>query len=345
MSIEKEDWGFVNGYKCYLFTLKNGNMTAKLTNYSGAIVSLFTPDRHGGYSDVVLGYDDLEGYVKGGSSQGALVGRYANRIKDGKITVDGYTYQLAKNDGGINHLHGGNVGFNKRVWTVNNINDDENPSVTFGYVSPDGEENYPGTLHIEVTYTLTKNAIQLDYKATTDKETVLNLTNHSYFNLGGCTSGSILNNEIQIFADSYTPVDDRLIPTGEIATVADTQFDFRESKRIGIEVENGTMPNGYDHNYILGETKEMRKAAEVYNPDTGRVMITYTNKPAIQLYTGNGLGGEVGKQGKPMENRTAICLESQFSPDTPNKPNFPTCVLKPDELYDFTTIYEFGIRL
>lgn len=344
MNIQKEEWGFADGYKCWLITLKNKYLTARLSNYSGALVSLFVPDKMGNTADVVLGYDDLGGYIKGGSSQGALVGRYANRIKDGQIIVNGELYQLARNDGGVNHLHGGNVGYNKRVWTINKLVDGDNPAVTFGYISPDGEENYPGTLKVEVTYTLTERGIRLDYKAVSDKDTVINLTNHSYFNLKGFDGGTIFDHQLKLYTDKYTPVDDRLIPTGEIVSVKGTPFDFLEMQPIGKDLENCAALNGYDHNFVLGNTKELRKTADVYEPAYGRFMTVYTNKPAIQIYTANGLGGEIGKLKKPMESYSAICLESQFSPDTPNKPNFSSCQYKAGEVYDFTTIYEFSVK-
>ncbi len=339
--IEKKDYGFYNGYKVFLFTLTNKNgMKAELTNYSGAIVSLYVPDRNGIMEDVVLGYDDLDGYVKGTSSQGALIGRYANRIANAKFTLNGTEYKLFANEND-NSLHGGMVGYNKRVWTVDATTDN---SVTFGYVSPDGEENFPGTVKVTCTYTLTDdNEIKLEYTGISDADTVLNLTNHSYFNLGGVLSGSILDHELQLFADSYTPVNSALIPTGEIADVTGTPFDFRTPKRIGQDVDAGLLV-GYDHNYMLGEPHVMRKAAVAYCPKTGIEMTTYTDKPAIQLYTAIGLGGEIGKGGQEMKFQTAFCLESQYAPDSINQPNFPDCVLKKGEEYKFTTIYGFSTR-
>ncbi len=339
--LERKEFGFYNGYKVFLFTLTNKNgMKAELTNYSGAVVSLFVPDRNGIMEDVVLGYDDLDGYIQGTSSQGALVGRYANRIADAKFTLNGVEHKLFANENS-NTLHGGRIGYNKRVWTVDATTEN---SVTFGYLSPDGEENFPGTVKVTCTYTLTdENELKLEYTGVSDEDTVLNLTNHSYFNLGGVLSGSILDHELQLFADYYTPVNSALIPTGELADVTGTPFDFRTAKRIGTDVDAGLL-RGYDHNYMLGEPHVMRKAAVAYCPKTGIEMTVHTDKPAIQLYTAIGLGGEIGKGGQEMKFQTAFCLESQYAPDSPNQPNFPDCVLRKGEEYRFTTIYGFGTR-
>lgn len=340
MSVSRDDYGYHNGYKCWLFTLKNeSGMIVKLTNYSAAIISIIVPDKNGNYADVALGYDNLQSYVDGTSSQGAVVGRFANRIAGGKFTLNGKEYRLYQNDG-TNCLHGGEFGFNKRVWTVDAMDDN---SVTFGYISPDGEERFPGTVKIKVKYTLKDdNSLELTYLAKSNADTILNLTNHCYFNLKGYDGGSILDHELQIFAEKYTPVDVRLIPTGEIADVEDTAFDFREPKLIGKSVEDGLVV-GYDHNFILGEPGEMRKAAVISEESTGRVMTTYTDMPAMQLYTAIGLN-EMGKDCKMMKMQTAFCLETQFSPDTPNQPNFPQCVLKKGEEYRHSTIYKFSVK-
>ena len=339
--IEKEVFGITNGYKVFLFTLKNSKgMTVKLTNYSGAIVSILVPDKNGNVDDVVLGYDDLEGYVNGTSSQGALVGRYANRIANAKFTLNGEEIQLRANEG-TNCLHGGIVGYNKRVWNVDETADN---SVTFGYFSPDEEENFPGNLKVTCKYTLTEdNEIKLEYKGVSDKDTILNMTNHSYFNIGGIHSGSVLGQIVQINAETYTPVDRDLIPTGECAPVEGTAFDFRQPKAIGRDLEMGGII-GYDHNFMLGEPHVMREAAVVYDPETGREMRVSTDKPAIQFYTAIGLQGEIGKDGAMMKIQTALCLESQYAPDSPNQPNFPSCILKKGEEYNFTTVYKFGVR-
>ena len=318
MSIEKKLWGNHNGKDCYLFTLENGNMTAEITNYAGSLVKLIVPDKDGNKGDILLGYDTLDGYIAGTSSQGALVGRYANRIGGAKFTLNGKEYTLAKNDNG-NTLHGGNVGFNKKVWDVKDYGENDNPYVVFSYTSVDGEEGFPGTLTLDVKYTLTADSIEICYNAVSDKDTVMNFTNHSYFNLNGTDAGNI--------------------------SVKGTPFDFTVPKRIGEDMDNGKLPGGYDHNYVLGETKEMRKAAEIYSDKTGRVMTTYTDMPAIQFYISGGLGGETGKGGKEMFKNQGFCLESQFCPDSPNKPQFkPTCVYKAGEQYNFTTIYKFSVK-
>lgn len=346
MNISSAEFGFFRGYKCFLFTLTNKNgMTAKLTNFGGAVVAITAPDRNGKFDDVVLGYDTLQEYVDGNSCHGALVGRYANRIGNAKITVGGVDYQLSKNDNEVNHLHGGFFGYNKRVWTVEDITDGDEPSVTFGYISPDGEENFPGTLTIKVKYTLTAaNGLEIDYTAVSDKDTVINLTNHSYFNLMGCGNGDIKNHIVKINATQYTPVDKLLIPTGKLAYVVGTPFDFTTAKRVGEDMDNGRLPVGYDHNFILGKPGVMRTAAEVYEPESGRVMTVKTDKPAIQFYIGIGLCGENGKYGKKYDKYAGLCLESQYSPDTPNQPQFPSCVYKAGQQYHFTTIYEFSAR-
>ncbi|MGN0595799.1 MAG: aldose epimerase family protein [Ruminiclostridium sp.] len=339
--MEKKEWGFANGYKVYLYTLKNKNgMTLKLTNYSGAIVSAALPDKKGNMVDVVLGYDNLEGYISGGSSQGALVGRYANRIANGEFTLNGKTYKLVKNCG-AHTLHGGGIGFNKRVWT---IDEEGENTVTFGYFSPDGEENFPGNLKVQCKYTLTDdNAVKLEYSAESDADTIINLTNHSYFNLNGVHGGSVMNTTLQIFAENYTLVTPELIPTGVIASVHGTVFDFTQPKRIGEDVDSGKI-DGYDHNFLLGDPFVLRKSAYAVNPDSGITMTMFTDMPAMQLYTANGLGGEIGKDGIMMEKQTAFCLESQFCPDAPHHDNFASPVLKAGESFKSTTIYQFGIE-
>lgn len=341
--IKQEAAGFHNGYKLWTVTLTNSSgMEVRLTNYSGAIMSIKAPDKNGDFADVVLGYDDIEGYIKGDSSQGALVGRFANRIGGGKFTLNGTEYPLFKNDGD-NTLHGGSVGYNKRVWELIACEYDENSGESralFGYTSPDGEENFPGTAAITVEYCLDeKNTLTLIYDAESDKDTVMNLTNHVYFNLGG--EGGVLDTEMRIFADKYTPVDSGLIPTGEIADVKGTVFDFTELRPIR---NNGI--DGYDHNFIIRGQKgeELPLAAFARDPESGRTLTCRTDMPAMQLYTGNGLDGETGKGGKPMEKQTGFCLETQFCPDSPNKPQFPSCVLKAGQVYHHVTSYTFGVE-
>ncbi len=346
MSIKKEIFGSFRGYRCWLVTLTNKNgMTARITNFGGAVVGLDVPDKGGNMADVVLGYDTLEGYAEGGSSHGALVGRYANRIGGASFKIGGEEFKIAANDNEVNHLHGGFFGYNKRVWTVDSIADGDEPSLTLGYISPDGEENYPGTVKISVKYTLTaKNGLEIDYTAVSDKDTVINLTNHSYFNLKGAGNGDIKDHIVQINADKYTPVNDLLIPTGKLAYVTGTPFDFTSAKRVGEDMDNGRLPNGYDHNFVLGEPHVMRTAAEVYEPTTGRVMTVKTDKPAIQFYIGIGLDGENGKNGASYNKYAGLCLESQYSPDSPNQPTFPSCILKAGKTYHYTTTYEFSVR-
>ena len=340
--VKKTEWGFANGYKTYLITLTNKNgMSVSLTNFAGAIVNLIVPDKNGGFTDVMLGYDDLSGYINGRSGQGALIGRYANRISGGKFTLNGKEYNLYKNDGN-NCLHGGSVGYGRRVWDVYGISDGDDPSVAFSYISPDGEENFPGEIKIIVRYVLTaNNSLKLEYSAVPDNDTVINLTNHAYFNLGGYDSGDILNTKLQLFADGYTPVNDALIPTGEIAPVKDTVFDFTSPKLIGDDAKSIKI-GGYDHNFVLCEPGVWRKAAVASNPDTGIEMTTYTDMPAIQLYIGLNLN-ETGKGGVYRGKYAAFCLETQFTPDTPNLPNFPSCVFKKGEEFRFTTEYAFDV--
>ena len=343
--IKKEEAGFHNGYKLWVLTLTNSKgMEVKLTNYSGAIMSIKAPDKNGNFADIVLGYDDMDGYISGTSSHGALVGRFANRIGGGKFTLNGVEYPLYKNDG-PNTLHGGSVGYNKRVWELLAAESDENSGedhVVFGYTSPDGEENFPGTVAITVDYCLNeKNQLSLTYDAESDEDTILNLTNHVYFNLAG--EGKVLDTEMEIFADKYTPVDGGLIPTGEIADVKGTMFDFTYLRPI-----KALSPEGYDHNFILRPAKkdeELAKAAYAVEKTSGRTLTCYTDMPAMQLYTGNGLDGkETGKGGVPLTKHTGFCLETQFCPDSPNKPQFPSCVLKKGEVYHHVTVYEFGVE-
>lgn len=344
--IKKQELGFHNGYKLWGFTLTNNNgMTVKLTNYSAAIMGIQVPDKDDNPTDVVLGYDNIDGYIAGGSSQGAVVGRFANRIGDAKFTLNKVTYQLAKNDG-KNTLHGGNVGYNKRVWEVVAVEEENDENhVVFGYTSPDGEENFPGTVAITVDYCLNdKNELSLTYDAVSDEDTILNLTNHSYFNLGGVHGGSVMKDtKLKLSAKNYTPVDSGLIPTGEIAAVKGTVFDFTALKRIGEDVDAKKI-DGYDHNFVLDNKGELEEAAFAVNETTGITMTTLTDMPAIQLYTANGLGGEIGRDGVMMEKQTAFCLETQFCPDAPNKPNFKSATLKKDEQYHHVTVYAFGIE-
>lgn len=343
MSIECKEFGYWQGYRCHLVTLKNAKgLSAAFTDFGAAVQSLCVPDKDGKLADVVLGYDTLDEYVKGDSCHGATIGRYANRIGGAKFTLNGTEYKLTENDNG-NSLHGGAFGYNKRLWTIESLDDGDAPSVTFGLTSPDGEEHFPGTVKLKVTFTLLENGLGIKYNAVSDKDTILNLTNHSYFNLKGEGEGDIKDHIVQINAPKYTPVDGVLIPTGVTAYVTGTAFDFREPKPVRADMDNGRLPDGYDHNFVLGDGKEMRTAAVVSEPATGRVMTVCTDKPAIQFYIGIGLKGETGKSGHKYDKYAGLCLESQYCPDSPNKPQFGSCVLKAGEEYCFTTTYTFSI--
>lgn len=336
-----------------LYTLKNSNgMTVTATNYGAIITSIVVPDRDGKMADVVLGYDAVEAYINAVDKPyfGAVVGRYGNRIAAGEFKLDGETYSLLKNNG-ENHLHGGAIGFDKVVWTVDKY--DEGKSLSLSYLAKDKEEGYPGNLSLKVTYTLAdNNSLTIDYNATTDKATPVNVTQHSYFNLKGEGQGTILDHELMLNADKFTPVDEGLIPTGKIPSVSGTPFDFTTAKAIGRDIDEDdqqlTFGLGYDHNWVLnkdGSEGELTLAAEVYEPTTGRVMTVQTTEPGIQFYCGNFLDGRlVGKSGKPYVNRGGFCLETQHFPDSPNQPNFPSTILKPGDKYSSQTVFEFSIR-
>jgi aldose 1-epimerase len=351
--IEKNSFGkLADGKEITVYTLKNAKgMTAKIIDYGATVVSLTAPDKNGKFADVVLGYDNLEGYVKGTTYFGGIVGRYGNRIGKGKFTIDGKEYQLAVNNG-ANHLHGGIVGYNKVVWSVDGTAmTKDGPSITLTYVSKDGEENYPGTVKLTAVYTLTnENALSIVYTGTTDKTTVLNPTNHSYFNLTGDMNNTILDHELMINADNITPVDTGLITTGILAPVANTPMDFRTAKKIGkdinAEYEQLKFGGGYDHNWATNNyDKKVRLIATVYEPKSGRLLETLSDQPGVQFYCGNFLDGRVaGKGGIKYAKRTGLCLEAQHYPDSPNKPQFPTTLLKPGETYHQTTIYKFSAK-
>jgi aldose 1-epimerase len=334
-----------------LITLTNKNgMQASISTYGGIVVSLTAPDSKGKFEDVVLGFDKLDGYLAGHPFFGALVGRYGNRIARGEFTLDDKKYTLAKNNG-ENHLHGGVKGFDKAVWTAKTADGEAGPSVTLSHVSKDGDEGYPGTLTVTVTYTLTnKNELKIDYHATTDKATPVNLTHHSYFNLAGAGKGDILGHELMIDADRFTPIDAGLIPTGKLQSVADTPFDFRKltaiGKRINADDEQIRFGKGYDHNFVLNEKKgEIGVAAKVVEPKSGRIMEVLTTEPGLQFYTGNFLDGtNTGKGGKVYKHRHGFCLETQHFPDSPNKPDFPSTILRPGKEYRTTTIYRFSAK-
>lgn len=335
-----------------IFTLRNtAGMTVRISNYGGTIVSWTAPDKEGNFEDITLGCDSLAGYQKGVPYFGALVGRYGNRIAKGKFTLDGKTYHLATNNG-ENALHGGLKGFDKVLWKSLAVEGKE-PKLVLNYVSRDGEEGYPGNLSVEITYTLTNdNSLKIDYKATTDKATVINLTNHAYFNLSGVkTSTPILDHEITLNADKFLPVDVTLIPTGELKSVTGTPFDFRKAKKIGLEINDSTnvqikYGGGYDHCWVLADSaKTLKLAATVHEPKSGRMLEVFTTEPAIQFYTGNFLDGTiVGKGGIIYQRRTGLCLETQHYPDSPNHPKFSSTVLHPNEAYQTSTIYKFSAK-
>jgi len=332
-----------------LFTLTNSrDMEVRITNYGGIITSIRVPDRDSNYADVALGHDSLGGYLDGHPFFGAIAGRYANRIGGATFTLDGQTYELAKNNG-PNHLHGGLEGFDKKIWGAEPIRDDDAVGIRLSYRSADMEEQYPGNLDVEVTYRLSNdNALRIDYRAKTDKPTVVNLTNHSYFNLAGHASGDILDHELMIDADYFTPVDSGLIPTGELRPVAGTPFDFREPTPIGARIDTDDKQlrhgGGYDHNFVLNG-EGLRRVATVYEAQSGRFLEVLTEEPGVQLYTSNFLNGtETGKDGAVYRYRNGFCLETQHFPDSPNQPEFPSVVLHPGDEYRTTTIFRFSTR-
>lgn len=345
--IEKKLFGKLpDGKEVHQYTLTNSSGSKVVViNYGAIITSIVVPDKNRKFEDVALGYDTLEEYINDKTFLGTVVGRYGNRIGKGKFQLEGKTYTLAINNG-ENHLHGGIVGFNKKYWEAEPI-DAKEPAVKLTLVSPDGEEGYPGTVTLIVAYTLTdKNELRVDYQGTTDKTTVLNPTQHSYFNLSGILSSSILNHQLSIESDYVTVVDKGQIPTGEIATVVNTPVDFRTMKRIGNNIDDQfeqiLIGGGYDNNWVLRNyNKEVRKVAEVYEPNSGRVMVVYSDQPGIQFYSGNSLKEVKGKGGVTYNRRTGFCLEAQGYPDSPNKPEFPSVVLRPGEVYKQTTIYQF----
>ncbi|MCX2739752.1 galactose mutarotase [Pontibacter sp. M82] len=337
------------GKETTLYTLTNAKgMQVQITDYGATVTSILAPDRDGELGNVVLGFDSLAGYqspeyLKSGPYFGAIVGRYGNRIAKGRFTLKGQKYRLATNNG-ENHLHGGTKGFDKVVWRAEPLPDQN--AVRFTYVSPDGEEGYPGTLTSSVTYTLTEdNALKIDYSATTDKATPVNLTNHSYFNLAAGQASDALDHVITLNADRYTVVNASLIPTGELREVAGTVMDFTGPHAIGERVKQ-VEGGGYDHNYVLnGENGTMKKAATVYEPNSGRVMEVFTTEPGVQFYSGNFLDGTITGSGNKTYNRHyGFALETQHFPDSPNQPDFPSTTLEPGETYASTTIYKFSTR-
>ncbi|HEY9501902.1 MAG TPA: aldose epimerase family protein [Pyrinomonadaceae bacterium] len=351
-NITKESFGKTgDGENVDLYTLTNNlGMQAKIMNYGGIVVSLKVPDRNGKMDDVVLGFNDLDSYLKGHPYFGAIVGRYGNRIAKGRFTLNGVEYKLAVNNG-ENHLHGGIKGFDKVVWTAKEMRTKMGPALSLTYISKDGEEGYPGTLTATVVYTLTNNnELKLDYTVTTDKDTVSNLTHHSYFNLAGEGNGDILSHILTLNGSRFTPTDAGSIPTGELKAVAGTPFDFLKpnviGKRINDQDQQLQYGAGYDHNFVVnGKSGSLRSAATVYEPTSGRVLEVWTTEPGVQFYTGNFLDGTLtGKSGKVYQKRFGFCLETQHYPDSPNHPAFPTTTLKKGATYRSTTVYRFKVR-
>ncbi|RZK17661.1 MAG: galactose mutarotase [Hymenobacter sp.] len=338
-----------DGTEIQLFTLTNTQgMKATISTFGGTLTSLLVPDKDGKLSDVVLGFDSVGGYLspefkKANPYFGALIGRYGNRIAKGKFTIDGQAYQVGVNNNG-NSLHGGNVGFNQKIWTAKPGTSADGQTLTLSYLSKDGEEGYPGNLRVTVTYTLTEaNALRIDYAATTDKATPVNLTNHAYFNLAQGQSKDVLAHQVTLPADRYTVVDDKQIPTGELKAVKGTPFDFTTPHAIGERIAQ--VPGGYDHNWVLNQAAGQHSAATVYEPTTGRTMEVTTDEPGVQFYTGNFLDGSLkGQNGVVYGQHAGFCLETQHFPDSPNQAAFPSTILKPGETYHTSTSYAFGVR-
>jgi aldose 1-epimerase len=352
-TIRKQSFGkTASGEQIDLYSLTNKKgMEVSITNFGATVVTLRVPDRAGKAADVVLGYDSLEGYENGKSYFGATVGRYANRIAGGKFSLDGKTYTLPRNDG-PNTLHGGVVGFNKKIWKVREIPSNDSAALEMTYLSADGEEGFPGNLSVKVVFTLPseRNELKIAYTATTDKDTALNLTNHSYFNLSGEGHGDILDHVLTLHAKQFTPVDKTLIPTGELRDVAGTPLDFTTAtvigKRINDNYEQLVVGKGYDHNWVLapGSQRSLTIAAEAYDPKSGRTLEVLTTEPGVQFYSGNFLDGSKGKGNKPYAQRSAFCLETQHFPDSPNHSSFPSTVLKPGAVFQSETVFRFSAK-
>ena len=350
-TVTKQSFGkTAAGENVDLYTLRNKNgLETQITNFGGIVVSLKVPDRVGKFDDVVLGLSNFDDYLNhNGPYLGALIGRYGNRIAKGRFKLNGVEYKLAVNNG-ENHLHGGIKGFDKVVWTGREMRTKAGPAVVLTYLSKDGEEGYPGDLRVRVVYTLTNNdELRIDYSATTDKDTVINLTHHSYFNLLGEGNGDVLNHRVKIIADRFVPTDAGSIPTGELRRVAGTPFDFLNATAIGARInqddEQLKFGNGYDHTFVIdGRAGTLRHAATVSEPVTGREMQVWTTEPGMQFYTGNFLDGSLtGKSGKSYARRTGFCFETQHYPDSPNQPSFPTTTLRRGATYKSTTIYRFS---
>lgn len=344
MKIEKEVFGTIDGKEVFLFTLKNNQgFTTQITNYGGIVTSIYTADKNGKFDDVVLGYDNLQEYLIESPYFGAIVGRYANRIRNATFKLDGKSIRLSKNEN-QHHLHGGTKGFDKKIWEPQTILDDTTASLVLTYFSSDGEEGYPGNLNVKVVYTVTRdNKLQIEYTATTDKPTPVNLSHHGYFNLGGTSGRNILDHVLYIDADQYAVTDSNLLPTGELAPVVNSPMDFRIPERIGSRIHKVT--GGYDHNFVLNNEGKYAKVAELYDQVTGRFMEVFTTEPGIQFYSGNFLDGKiVGETGLVYSKYHGLCLETQHFPDSPNQPEFPNTILLPGDTYKQFTVYRFGVK-
>lgn len=351
-NIKNSEFGVLeSGQKINSYRLANSNgMAVTIINFGAAVVKIEVPDRLGKIEDVILGYENLNQYVNDTSYLGAIVGRFGNRINKGHFSLDGKEFQLSTNES-ENHLHGGINGFNKAVWVPRIVEHHNSYAVEFDYISPDGEEGYPGTATIKVTYVLTQeNSLQINYTAASNKPTIINPTSHCYFNLTGSPQNTILNHELMINADKFTPIDNSLITTGELKNVQNTPMDFRISKKIGDHIDENdeqlSKGLGYDHNWVLNDYNgNVQKAASVYEPNSGRFMQVFTDQPGLQFYSGNYLNEKIkGKYGINYKPRTGFCLECQHFPDSPNKKNFPSTILRPGEIYKQTTIYNFSVK-
>jgi len=347
-NIHKTDWGMVDGKLVDLYTLSNSALTVSITNFGAHIASIEAPDRNGVRANVVLGFKNLDGYLRDAKTyMGAIVGRYGNRISNGRFSIDGNVYDVPVNNNG-QALHGGTVGFDRKVWSAAIIPD----GVELSFISPDGDMGFPGALTVHVRYTLESSCLRIDYTATTDKPTVVNLTNHSYFNLAGRIGGTVLDEELMVNADRYTPIDAVMIPTGELEPVSGTPFDFKQSHSIGerIQPESGVegeqlkLAGGYDHNFVLNG-EGLRLAAKAFDPESGRMLTVTTTEPGVQFYSGNFLDGSVtDSDGRPFAKYAGFCLETQHFPNSPNEVEFPSTILRPGQTLHTTTVFEFGVQ-
>ena len=352
MKITKKPFGkLATGEQVSVYTLRNKNgMEVSCLDYGAIVKNIVVPDKKGDMKDVVLGYDTLEGYVKGDSAFGSFVGRHANRIKDAKFVLDGVTYELEKNDHG-NNLHGGAPGYDKVMYEADTFEDEGSVSVEFSRLSKDMEQGFPGNLDVTVTYTLTEdNEFMIEYLGVPDKDTVVNLTNHSYFNLAGHNSGTVLEQQVVIYADKFTPTDDELIPTGELRDVEGTPMDFRTMKKIGQDINKDYEPlrqaGGYDHNFVISHQNEtdVELVAKLWDEKSGRMMEVFTDRPGVQIYTANALVEGNGKDGASYNHYDGICFETQNFPNAINIPDFPNCVVKAEEEYSTVTVYKFSVQ-